>query len=78
MPVEATVPYLETAHTEGRAVDANGVYPGVSMSGVRIAYGRASACCANAALRMTEPTIGPRQAWDPRTGVSYLDVATGS
>ena len=76
VPVEADVPFLMTRNTEGRAVDANGVWPGVSMAGVHVEYGRAIACCRNPLLPRTESSVDPREAWDPRFGVDYGNVQT--
>jgi hypothetical protein len=74
VPIEAKVTYLVTRDTQGRAVDTNGVSPGVSMSGVEVMYGRAFACSQNRRLAATDSRVEPGQAWDPRFGVRYLDV----
>lgn len=74
VPVGARVTYLVTHDTQGRAVDANGVSPGVSMGGVRIEYGRAFSCCRNPSLDATEPNVADDQPWDPRFGVRYGNV----
>jgi hypothetical protein len=76
-PIGANVPYLVTRRTQGRAVDANGVFEGVSMAGVIVAYGRATACCLNPHLHRTEPTLRSDRAWDPRAGVTFLNVVSG-
>ena len=76
VPIGANVPYLSTRNTRGRAVDANGVYEGISMAGVKIAYGRATNCCSNPDLHRTEHTISPTEAWDPRHSVTYVNTKT--
>lgn len=75
VPVQADVTYLVTRDTEGRAVDANGVSEGVSMSGVHVLYGRAFGCCKNPRLAATEPQLDPTEPWDPRFGVRYSNVS---
>jgi hypothetical protein len=75
VPVDAKVPFITTKDTDGRAVDAQGVYDGVSMAGVRILYGRAADCCSNPHLRTTEAAVPPRAPWDPRAGIDYRDVS---
>jgi hypothetical protein len=74
VPIGADVPYLVTRSTQGRALDANGVYRGVSMTGVTVHYGHATACCLNPRLHRTEATLRPAQAWDTRAGVAFLHV----
>lgn len=74
VPIEARVEYLVTHDTQGRAVDANGVSPGVSMSGVQVVYGRAFGCCKNPLLPTTESQLDPSLAWDTRFGVRYANV----
>jgi hypothetical protein len=74
VPIGADVPYLVTRSTQGRALDANGVYRGVSMAGVTVHYGHATACCLNPRLHRTEATLRPAQAWDTRAGVAFLHV----
>ena len=54
----------------GRAVDENTAH--ASMSGTVIIYGRATNVCQN--TQMNEP-LPVTQAWDPRAGVTYENVA---
>ncbi len=69
-PVGLTVPYLEAGDLTGRAVDENTAH--ASMSGTVIVYGRATNVCQN--TQMNEP-LPVTQAWDPRAGVTYENVA---
>ena len=77
VPVGAVVPYLVTRKTQGRALDANGVYRDVSMAGVTVEYGHATACCLNPRLHSTEATLRPTEAWDSRAGVKFVHVGAG-
>jgi hypothetical protein len=74
VPMQIAVPYLEAANLQGRAVDMNGVYSGVSQSGVRVDYGRATNTNLNTALGATESSAPTSAAWDPRHGATYQDV----
>ena len=74
VPMQINVPYLEAANLAGRAVDANGVYSGVSQTGVRIAYGRATNTNLNTYLAQTESSISPTTPWDPRHGTVFADA----
>jgi hypothetical protein len=72
--MQIAVPYLEATNLQGRAVDTNGVYSGVSESGIRVDYGRATNTNLNSALATTESSVSPTTPWDPRHGPSYQDV----
>ena len=74
VPMQINVPYLEAANLAGRAVDANGVYDGVSQAGVRIAYGRATNTNLNTFLAQTESSVPSTTAWDPRHGTVFADT----
>ena len=74
VPMQINVPYLEAANLAGRAVDANGVYGGVSQAGVRIAYGRATNTNLNTFLAQTESSVPSTTAWDPRHGTVFADT----
>ncbi len=74
VPMQIDVPYLEATNIAGRAVDANGVYSGVSQSGVRIAYGRATNTNQNPHLSLTESSASAVDPWDPRHGTIFDDV----
>jgi len=78
VPIGLDVPYLVTHHTQGRAVDTNGVSAGVSMAGVRIRYGRAFDCCRDPKLGSEESPTPGELPWDPRFGVRYADVVPRS
>ena len=74
VPMQIDVPYLEATNLAGRAVDANGVYSGVTQSGVRIAYGRATNTNQNPLLSLTESSASALDPWDPRHGTVFADV----
>ncbi len=64
------VKYLEVDDAEGRAIDTNGLYPGVSLTGVTVEYGRASDTNQNA--RLNEPDN--QLPWDWRGAIVYEQV----
>ena len=74
VPMQITVPYLEASNLTGRAVDTNGVYPGVSQAGVVVAYGRAANTNLNPYLGQTESAVSPTASWDTRHSSTYADV----
>jgi hypothetical protein len=74
VPMQINVPYLEASNLQGRAVDANGVYTGVSQSGVVVAYGRASNTNLNTSLSSTESSVSASLSWDPRHATIYQDI----
>lgn len=64
------VKYLEVENAQGRALDANDLYPGSTLSGVTVEYGRASRTNLNANLNEPQNALP----WDPRGGVVYQTV----
>jgi hypothetical protein len=74
VPMQISVPYLDASNLQGRAVDANGVYSGVSQAGVVVAYGRATNTNLNSLLSSTESGISATTPWDPRHSTTYTDV----
>ena len=74
VPMQIAIPYLEATNLQGRAVDTNGVYSGVSQSGIRVDYGRATNTNLNTVLATTESSISPTASWDSRHGPVYQDV----
>jgi hypothetical protein len=61
------VKYLEVDHAEGLALNSQGIYPGQSLSGVTVEYGRASQTNLN-------PRYAGQSPWDSYGGVAYKRV----
>lgn len=73
-PIQMSIPYLEASNLQGRATDGQGVYAGVSMHGITVAYGRATNTNLNPQLSRTESGIAATDPWDKRHGEVYLEV----
>ncbi len=63
----STIPYIEVSNAQGRAIDTNGLYSGVSLSGYTVKYGRATNVILNPKLS--------RVIWDTRGGIVYQDIS---
>jgi hypothetical protein len=74
VPIQMSVPYLEASNLQGRANDGQGIYSGVSMSGINVAYGRATSTNLNPYLSRTESGISASDPWDKRRGQAYGNV----
>jgi len=61
------VRYLEVDNAQGRALDSHGLYPGHTLAGVTVEYGRASKTNLNPRYRGQNP-------WDSYGGVVYKQV----
>lgn len=61
------VKYLEVDNAQGRALDCEGLYPGHTLSGVTVEYGRASRTNLN-------PRYAGQSPWDVRGGAAYWSV----
>ena len=61
------IPYIEVSNAQGRAIDTNGLYSGVSLSGMTVKYGRATNVLLNPILS--------RVIWDTRGGIVYQDIS---
>jgi hypothetical protein len=63
----STIQYIEVSNAQGRAIDTNGLYSGVSLSGLTVKYGRATNVLLNPKLS--------RVIWDTRGGIVYQDIS---
>jgi hypothetical protein len=69
------VEYLQARNLAGRPYDANGLYPGQSLSTDVVEYGRASDTNRNPYLARTEWKIPAGMQWDRRGGTVFKNVA---
>jgi hypothetical protein len=58
------VKYLEVDNAQGRALESHGLYPGQTLRGVRVEYGRASRTNLN-------PRYADEKPWDSYGGIAY-------
>jgi hypothetical protein len=73
-----TVGYLAATHLAGRALDANGMYPGQSLRSDVIEYGRAAKTNLNPMLGRTESGVAAANPFDPRFGMRFRNVMTSN
>jgi hypothetical protein len=68
------VAYLSATHLQGRAYDANGMYPGQLLTSDVVAYARAFATNLNPHLARTESAIAARNPFDRRFGTIFRNA----
>jgi hypothetical protein len=68
------VQFVQAENLTGRPYDANGLYPGQSLSTDTVEHGRATNTNRNPELARTESAIPARVRWDRRGGTVFRDV----